>query len=171
MDGAARCLAMAERIHRQRLGPGHPAVALDLLAIGEYQARWGERRRAVESLERGERILEANLRKNEAARYPEATGPTLRQHLGLLLRTLAGVHLDLEQRGKARTCLERALRLVVEDAGPQSEQAVAAAGALGALGVDPRVVVREAGGEAAASLLATAFHAVHRRDPIPEPIF
>lgn len=170
MEAAARNLAMAERIHRQRLGPGHPSVALDLFSIGEYQASWGERRRAVNSYEKADRILEGNLKRDPAGRYPEKGGESLRRHLACVLTNLGGVHVDLDQKGKARTCFERALRLFVEDEGAGGEGAVGVAWSLVRLGVDPTIAVRELGGEPAASALAEAFRRVHGFEPVPEPI-
>jgi tetratricopeptide (TPR) repeat protein len=170
MDAAARCLALAERIHRQRLGPGHPAVALDLFSIGEYQAHWGERRRAVASYQKAQRILEANLKKDPAGRYPAPAGTSLAQHLAFVLCNLGGVHRDLEEQGKARTCFERSLKILVAELGAGSDDAVHLAHHLVQIGVDPLPAVREAGGEPATSLLAEAFRRVHGFEPVPEPI-
>lgn len=170
MEGAARCLAMAERIHRKRLGPGHPTLALDLLAIGEYQAQWGERQRALHSFERAECILEANIRKNAESCHPAAGGVPLRQHLGHLLWNMGVLHGELDQAGKSRTYFERALRLVVEEEGPASRRSVDLAYRLARMGVDPRALVRELGGEPAASALVSAYREAHGTDPSPEPI-
>lgn len=170
MDGAARCLAMAERIHRKRLGHGHPAVAIDLFSIGQYQAQEGERRRAVQSYERAERILEAQIARDSTARYPAGDGVSLRLHLVQLLHNMGEVLRELELVGRARACEERALRLALEDLGPASQQACALAASLIRIGVNPLVLARELGGEPAATALADAYRAAHGVDPIPEPM-
>ncbi len=112
-DKAARCLHAAERIHRKR--PGHPAVALDLYAIGLYQAQSGERRRAVQSLERAQKILAARLTADPAARSPEPEGPSLRLRLGNVLSAMADVLRELDIRGRARTCGEQALAIIMQE--------------------------------------------------------
>lgn len=170
MDGAAHCLSMAERIHRKRLGPGHPAVAIDLFSIGEYQAQWGERRRALQSYERAERILEVQIKQDPSAQYPLEDGISLRIRLAYVLSNMGGVLRELELTGKARSCYERALRIVLDDLGPGSDDARHLARNLLAIGVDPLVVAREQGGEPAATALATAYRAAHGTDPLPEPM-
>lgn len=170
LDAAAKCLSMAEQIHRARLGPGHPALALDLFSIAEYQTLWGERQRALQSYERARAILEANIRKDPTARHPHPDGLPLRQHLALLLANLAALHLELEQAGKARTCAEHALRLFVAEQGAASDQAVRTARQLVGLGVDPLISVREHAGESAAAALRDAYRLTHATDPVPEPI-
>lgn len=169
-DRAARCLQAAERIHRKRLGPGHPAVALDLFSIGQYQAQWGERRRAVQSLERAQKILEARLTADPAARYPEPDGPTLRLRLGHVLSAMAAVLRELDIRGRARTCGEQALAIFLEELGAESTEACNAARDLSHIGVDPLALARELGGEPAATALAHAYRHAHGSEPIPEPM-
>ncbi len=170
VECAARWLGMAERIHRKRLGPGHPAVAMDLLAIGEYQAQWGERRRALQSLERAERILEANLVRAAGGRVWEDDGESIGMALGRVNCRMGGVVRELEMLGRARRCYERGLRLFVQEAGAASPEACEAAACLLAVGVDPLVVAREQGGESAATELTEAFRAARGVEPVPEPM-
>jgi len=169
-DRAARCLQAAERIHRKRLGPGHPAVALDLYSIGQYQAQWGERRRAVQSFERAQKILEARLTADPAARYPEPDGPSLRLRLAHVLSSLADVLCELDIRGRARTCGEQALSIYMEELGADSPPACEAARDLSRIGVDPLALARELGGESAALALADAYRHAHGSEPTPEPM-
>lgn len=170
-EAAVRSLTAAERIHRARLGPAHAAVALDLIAIGHCQADWAERRRALQSYERAERILRGMLRReSDDNPNPTTPGPTLRESLAELLAAMATVHRELEQTGKSRTYYEQALRILLDRPGPHSSPACDVALKLAGIGVDPLAVAREQGGESAASALQAAFYALHGHPPTPEPI-